>query len=91
MNAAAQKLAFAGSSRLTEIFPAFGARFLDATVRPVFGSLALAAMYARRNGAIEGARRFAAEAGHTAAGIGQRLVDALQAPPRRLTPDQAPQ
>jgi ADP-heptose:LPS heptosyltransferase len=49
MKASAQKLAFAASSRLTEIFPAFGARLLDATLRPTLGSRALIARFARRN------------------------------------------
>ena len=52
MKDAAQRLAFAGSSRLTEMFPVFGARLLDATLRPVLGSEALVAMFARRNRAI---------------------------------------
>jgi ADP-heptose:LPS heptosyltransferase len=49
---AAQRLAFSGSSRLTDRFPAFGARLLDATLRPVLGSRALVAMLARRNRAV---------------------------------------
>ena len=52
MNTGAQKLVFAGTSRLTEIFPAFGARLLDASLRPLFGSRVLAAVYARGNRAI---------------------------------------
>jgi hypothetical protein len=34
MNTGAQKLAFAATSRLTDAFPAFGARLLDASLRP---------------------------------------------------------
>jgi hypothetical protein len=49
---ATQKLAFGASSRLTERFPVFGARLLDASLRPVLGSRALVAMLARRNRAI---------------------------------------
>jgi hypothetical protein len=49
MRVGAQKLAFAASSRLTDVFPAFGARLLDAALRPTLGSLALAARFARRN------------------------------------------
>lgn len=47
-----QKLLFAASSRLTDLFPAFGARLLNATVRPIFGSRVLDAVNARRNRAI---------------------------------------
>lgn len=49
MHTGAQKLIFAGTSRLTDAFPAFGARFLDATVRPLLGNGALAATFVRRN------------------------------------------
>jgi hypothetical protein len=34
MNTGAQKLAFGATSRLTDAFPAFGARLLDASLRP---------------------------------------------------------
>ena len=44
-----QKALFDGASRLTRHFPRAGARFLDATVRPIAGSRLLAAMLARRN------------------------------------------
>lgn len=49
MKLEAQRIAFAASSRLTEIAPAWGARLLDSTLRPVLGSRALAALFARRN------------------------------------------
>ena len=52
MHSASQKLVFAGTSRLTELFPVFGARLLDASIRPVAGSRALTAMATRRNRAI---------------------------------------
>ena len=52
MRIAAQKLAFAASSRLTDFFPVFGARLLDASLRPVLGSRTLAAVFTRRNRAI---------------------------------------
>ena len=52
MHSTAQKVVFAGTSRLTELFPRFGARALDASLRPVLGSRALTAMFARRNRAI---------------------------------------
>jgi ADP-heptose:LPS heptosyltransferase len=52
MDTVAQRLAFSGASRLTDAFPAFGAHLLDATVRPLAGSHALAALFARRNRAI---------------------------------------
>jgi len=48
-NLRAQRIAFAGSSRLTDLFPVAGARLLDAMILPVFGSRAMAAMFARRN------------------------------------------
>ena len=44
-----QEIVFAASSRLTEIFPVFGARILDMTFRGIGGSLALRAMFERRN------------------------------------------
>jgi ADP-heptose:LPS heptosyltransferase len=54
----AQKIAFAATSRLTESFPATGARLLDATVRPLVGSAAVSALFARRNRkAVRGVRR----------------------------------
>ena len=40
---------FAASSRLTDAFPVLGARLLDATVRPVWGSRLVAALCARHN------------------------------------------
>jgi hypothetical protein len=40
------KILFAASSRLTDAFPVFGARLLDATVRPVWGSRLVAALCA---------------------------------------------
>jgi heptosyltransferase I len=48
-NTRVQRLAFAATSRLTDVAPAFGGRLLDAAIRPVLGSLALAALLARRN------------------------------------------
>ncbi len=52
MNARAQKLIFAATSRLTDIFPVFGARALDATLRPLLGSRAQQAVFTRRNRAV---------------------------------------
>jgi len=49
-----QRIAFAASSRLTEVFPVFGARLLDAAVRPVAGSRAVSAMFGRRNRRVMG-------------------------------------
>jgi len=43
-----QRIAFAATSRLTEVFPVLGARLLDAAVRPVIGSRALTAVFRRR-------------------------------------------
>ncbi len=57
-----QELVFAGTSRLTDVAPVWGARFLDATVRPLIGSRVLSALFARRNRSIlrrvGGFRRF---------------------------------
>jgi ADP-heptose:LPS heptosyltransferase len=62
MHSAAQKLVFAGSSRLTEVFPTFGARCLDASLRPALGSAMLTALFTRRDRTImrrvRGFRRF---------------------------------
>ncbi len=44
----AQRLAFAATSRLTEIFPVAGARLLDASLRPVLGSRLLERLLARK-------------------------------------------
>src|ERR1039457_4476881 len=49
MNTNVQEIVFAASSRLTEIFPVFGARILDMTFRGIGGSLALRAMFERHN------------------------------------------
>lgn len=43
---------FAASSRLTDTFPVLGARLLDATVRPVWGSRLVAALCARHSRSI---------------------------------------
>ena len=48
----AQRLAFAASSRLTEVFPVAGARLLDATLRPILGSHLLSSWFGRRNRAL---------------------------------------
>lgn len=40
---------FAGTSRITDHFPQAGARFLDATVRPILGNSDLSRVLARRN------------------------------------------
>jgi ADP-heptose:LPS heptosyltransferase len=45
----AQRIAFAATSRLTEVFPVLGARLLDATVRPIVASRALSGLFRRRN------------------------------------------
>jgi heptosyltransferase-1 len=58
MNTRIQEILFAGSSRLTDAFPELGARLLDATVRPVWGSRQVAALCAWRNRGI--ARRMRA-------------------------------
>ena len=49
MHTGAQKLVFAATSRLTDVFPSCGARALDATLRPLLGSRAQQAMFTRRN------------------------------------------
>lgn len=48
-NTRIQEILFAGSSRLTDAFPHLGARLLDVTVRPVWGSRSVAALCAWRN------------------------------------------
>jgi ADP-heptose:LPS heptosyltransferase len=62
MNTRIQEILFGGSSRLTDTFPHFGARLLDATVRSVAGSAPLAALSAWRSRGIArrmlGFRRF---------------------------------
>jgi ADP-heptose:LPS heptosyltransferase len=45
MNTRLQSLFFAGTSRLTDISPALGARLLDSTIRPVYGSRTLSAVF----------------------------------------------
>ena len=47
-----QKALFAGTSRLTDAFPAAGARLLDGAIRPALGSRTLTRWYAWRNRAI---------------------------------------
>ncbi len=49
MNLRAQRVVFAGTSRLTDAFPVAGARLLDGALLPVLGSRALAAHFGRRN------------------------------------------
>ncbi len=49
MRTATQRTVFAATSRLTELFPAFGARRLDRSLRTVLGSRALTAVAARRD------------------------------------------
>jgi heptosyltransferase-1 len=49
VNLTTQKLVFAGTSRLTDLFPVAGGRLLDTTIRPIYGNRAVAAFYARRN------------------------------------------
>ena len=45
----AQRIAFAATSRLTEVFPVAGAHLLDAILRPVLGSRLLGMLLARRS------------------------------------------
>ncbi len=44
----AQRIVFAATSRLTEVFPVAGARLLDACLRPVLGSRVLGNLLARK-------------------------------------------
>jgi ADP-heptose:LPS heptosyltransferase len=44
-----RRLIFAGTSRLTDLVPQFGARLLDNAIRPLAGSRGLSAIFARRN------------------------------------------
>lgn len=44
-----RRLVLAGTSYLTDMFPQFGARLLDGSVRPIAGSRALSAIFERRN------------------------------------------
>ncbi len=44
-----QEILFGGSSQLTELFPQGGARFLNATVKPILGSSTTAKLLALRN------------------------------------------
>jgi ADP-heptose:LPS heptosyltransferase len=48
-NLRVQRIALAGTSWLTDRFPVAGGRLLDATILPVVGSRAVAALLARRN------------------------------------------
>lgn len=48
-NLGVQRIALAGTSRLTDRFPVAGGRLLDATILPVVGSRVVAALLARRN------------------------------------------
>jgi ADP-heptose:LPS heptosyltransferase len=45
MDTRLQKIVFAGTSRLTDIFPVFGGHLLDWTIRPVYGSRAMSAVF----------------------------------------------
>jgi heptosyltransferase-1 len=47
MNTRLQSIVFAGTSRLTDIFPVIGRRLLDSTIRPIYGSRALSAVFDR--------------------------------------------
>jgi len=49
MDVRVQRVLFAGTSRLTDVAPVFGARLLDALLLPTAGSRALSALFARRN------------------------------------------
>jgi heptosyltransferase II len=49
MNTRIQEILFGGSSRLTDAFPHLGARLLDVTVRPLWGSRSVAALSAWLN------------------------------------------
>ena len=45
MNTRLQRIFFAGTSRLTDVFPVFGAHLLDTTIRPSYGSRTLSAVF----------------------------------------------
>jgi ADP-heptose:LPS heptosyltransferase len=45
MNNQLQSMFFAGTSRLTDVFPVFGGRLLDSMIRPLYGSPALSAVF----------------------------------------------
>jgi len=49
MNTRLQRIVFAGTSRLTEIFPVFGQRLLDSTIRPFYGSRIMSAVFEQGN------------------------------------------
>jgi hypothetical protein len=45
MNTRLQRVFFAGTSRLTDVFPVLGAHLLDTTIRPSYGSRTLSAVF----------------------------------------------
>jgi ADP-heptose:LPS heptosyltransferase len=47
MNTRFQSVFFAGTSRLTNVLPVLGARLLDSTIRPLYGSRTMAAVFER--------------------------------------------
>lgn len=49
MDTRVHNIVFAATSRLTDIFPVFGARLLDSMILPVAGSRTVSAMFARHN------------------------------------------
>ena len=49
MNTRLQGIFFAGTSRLTEIFPVSGGHLLDSTIRPVYGSRTMSAVFEQGN------------------------------------------
>jgi ADP-heptose:LPS heptosyltransferase len=49
MNIPVQKIFFAGTSRVTDVFPVFGGHLLNSTIRATYGSRAMSALVERGN------------------------------------------